>query len=176
MWYRRAADIVQIQRDWLTDLHFYQRIALLCRWIQTSRACFCCLFWLINPSYRRLASTPLFFPLKSRFPTLQLLDCTCFPLTGVHTQNLDRNDEPNVAPQPQQRCYDLGLTSLSFHLLPLSASNHICVRTPYAHSQSVLTSLVLLYPLVGREESNLYLQRSQNLNLAPLRSFPPSKN
>ena len=159
MWYQKAADTIQIKKDWLTDLHFYQWIALLCWWIQTSQPCFCFFFQQINPSYQRLASAPPFFSLKSRFPALEL-DCTCFSLIGVHTQNLDRNDESNAAPQPQQCFCDLKLTSLNFRPLPLSTSNHIRICSPHAHSQSILTSLMLLYPLVGREESNLYLYHS----------------
>ena len=162
MWYRRAADTVQIQRDWFSDLHFYRRIAELCWRIQTSRTCFCFLFGRINLSYWRLASAPTFFLLRCRFPALPLLDCTYFPLTGVHTQKLDRIDKSNTAPQPQQRRYNLGLTSLYLRRLPTSASNHIHVHTPHAHSELVLTSLVLLYPLVGCEDSNHYLQCSQN--------------
>ena len=157
MWYRQATNTVQIQRDWFSDLHFYLRIVVLCWRIQTSRPYFCFMFRQIDISYRWLASAPTFFLPRCRFPTLQLLDCTCFPLTRVHTQNLDRNYEPNVAPQPQRRRCDLGLTSLNLRCLPTSASNHIRIRTPHAHSESGLTSLVLLYPLVGHEDSNYYL-------------------
>ena len=45
------------------SLTFYQRMALLCRQIRSSWACFVVFYWRINPSYRRPVCAPPFTPL-----------------------------------------------------------------------------------------------------------------
>ena len=128
-------------------------------------------FQRIDPSYWQLASTPLFFPLRSQFPALQLLDCTCFPLARVHTKfGLQRRT---------QRSPSTSTTSLQLwtHCTKLPSSSTLCfqphMHTHSPHSQSINTHLsrasVSSHRLQGIQPLSLALTE---LKPHPLALFP----
>ena len=100
--------------------------------------------------------------------------------TSCLTQSTQRTwiakNKSNAAPQPQQRLYDPELTSLIPRRLPTSASSHI--RTPqplHSYSELGLTSFLLVYPIVGRDNC-----KNLSLVLTKLKprltcSSPPSR-
>ena len=99
-------------------------------------------------------------PLRSEFH-FQLSGFLIAPTSrspqSTQTITLAKN-KPRAAPQSQQRLSDPELTSLMPCLLPISASSDN--RTPHGCTDTGFSSLVLVYPVVGRVNCKVILQCS----------------
>ena len=105
-------------------------------------------------------SLPSELPLCSDFH-FQLSDFLIAPASrspqSTQTTSIAKN-KPKAAPQTQQRLFDPELTSLMPCLLPISASRDN--RTPQGRSDTGFSSVVPVYPVFGRVNCKIILQRS----------------
>ena len=136
------------------------------------------LFLLLRSADRSLLlatylSTP-FLPLRCRFPALKLVDCTCFPLTGLNRHSCHDKSKSNAALELQQCRCALKQSPLKCRALPicdLSSESGVC--NPRFLTVNESTSLALLYPLHRRAKTNFCLQHSHELKqISPLSLFP----
>ena len=140
MWYRRAIDTVQIQRDWFSDLHFYRWIAVLCQRIQTSRPCFCFLFLLLVLVDRYLLSAACF---STNFLSAQM-SISCSPTSGLHLLPVDKSPYTRFGSQQRtQHGPSTSATSLRprTHFTELTSSSNLCFQ-PYTHTHSPRSQLI----------------------------------
>ena len=106
------------------------------------------------------SSLPSELPLCSDFD-FQLSDFLIAPTSrspqSTQTASIAKN-KSRAAPQSQQRLSDPEFTSLMPCLLPISASSDN--RTPHSHGDAGFSFVVLVYPVVGRVNYKIILQRS----------------